>query len=105
MDIEQFTHELKRRGVVRAAGWYAIVSWIVMLVASVTVPILLGPSTVLRPMYALTLIGLPIWCGAAWLLGAMFLLRQAEVLAEIGDHKDPRFLQLIGAAPSTGSAP
>jgi len=70
MDLEHFTHELKRRGVVRAAGWYAIVTWIVMLVVSLTVPILLGPSTVLRPMYALALIGLPIWCGGAWLLGA-----------------------------------
>ena len=70
MDIEQFTSELKRRGVVRAAGWYAIVSWVLMLVVSMTVPILLGPSTILRPLYALALIGLPIWCGGAWLLGA-----------------------------------
>ena len=70
LDIEQFTAELKRRGVIRAAGWYAIVSWVLMLVVSMTVPILLGPTTVLRPLYALALIGLPIWCGGAWLLGA-----------------------------------
>jgi TolB-like protein len=70
MDIEQFTHELRRRGVVRAAGWYAIVSWIAMLVVSMTAPILLGSSSMLKPMYALALIGLPIWCGGAWLLGA-----------------------------------
>ncbi len=70
MDIEQFSNELKRRGVIRAAGVYAIASWILMLVVSMTVPILLGPTTILRPLYALALIGLPIWCGGAWLLGA-----------------------------------
>jgi len=70
MDIEQFTHELKRRGVVRAAGWYGIVSWIAMLVVSMTAPILMGSTSLLKPMYALVLIGLPIWCGGAWLLGA-----------------------------------
>jgi TolB-like protein/Flp pilus assembly protein TadD len=70
MDIEGFTHELKRRGVIRAAGWYAIVSWILMLAVSMTVPILFGPTDALKPMYALALIGLPIWCGGAWLLGA-----------------------------------
>lgn len=78
LDIEQFTAELKRRGVVRAAGWYAIVSWVVILVVSMTVPILLGPTTVLRPLYALALIGLPIWCGGAWLLGAHRAAPEAE---------------------------
>lgn len=70
MDIEDFIHELKRRGVVRAAGWYAIVSWVAMLAVSMTAPVLLGSSSMLKPMYALALIGLPIWCGGAWLLGA-----------------------------------
>jgi serine/threonine-protein kinase len=70
MQIEHFAYELRRRGVVRAAGWYAIVSWVVMLVISVIVPILTESTTILRPMYALALIGLPIWCGGAWLLGA-----------------------------------
>lgn len=61
MYIEQFTHELKRRGVIRAAGWYAIVSWVAMLVISVTVPILTGGTTIVRPMYAAQIAINPDW--------------------------------------------
>ena len=64
--IVRFWQELKRRKVVRVAIVYAVVSWVLVQVASVLFPALLLPEWSLRLVVVLALIGFPVALALAW---------------------------------------
>ena len=58
--IARFYGELKRRKVLRVGAVYAVVSWVVVEIASVMFPELLLPDWSVRLVIALLVIGFPV---------------------------------------------
>ena len=58
--------ELKRRNVVRVAVAYAIVSWLILQLTDVLVPMLTLPESVARLVFLLLLVGFPLAVFFAW---------------------------------------
>ncbi len=64
--IVRFYGELKRRKVLRVGAVYAVVSWVVVEIASVMFPELLLPDWSVRLMIALLVMGFPVALVLAW---------------------------------------
>ena len=58
--------ELKRRNVVRVAIAYAVVSWLILQITDVLMPLLSLPEWVGRLVFLLLVIGFPIALVLAW---------------------------------------
>ncbi len=68
--LDRFLHEVYRRRLLSAAGTYTIVCWFLVQVAATAVPLFGLPEWTVRAGLALTVLGLPIVLGAAWLVNA-----------------------------------
>src|SRR6202795_4652756 len=66
MKIDNFFAELKRRNVYKVAVAYAVVSWLLVQVATQVFPFLEIPNWVVRLVIALVVIGFPIALVIAW---------------------------------------
>src|SRR5438067_11556807 len=66
MNPRNFFAELKRRNVYKVAVAYAVVSWLVVQVATQVFPFLEIPNWVVRLVIALVVIGFPIALVIAW---------------------------------------
>lgn len=64
--IRAFLAELRRRHVFRVAAWYAVVSWLVIQVATQTFPSLQLPEWAPRLVIVLCLLGFPVALVLAW---------------------------------------
>lgn len=62
----EFDQELKRRNIFKAIISCLVVSWVVLQVASIVLPILETPTWVLRAVLYLLVLGLPAWLFFAW---------------------------------------
>ena len=61
MDLRNFVEELKKRNVLKAALAYLVISWLILQVASIVLPIFNTPEYVLKTLLFLLTIGFPIW--------------------------------------------
>jgi serine/threonine-protein kinase len=66
MNVHNFFSELKRRNVYKVAVAYAIVSWVLVQIATQVFPFLEIPNWVIRLVIALVVIGFPIALVIAW---------------------------------------
>src|SRR5437588_9951498 len=66
MNSRNFIAELKRRNVYKVAIAYAVVSWLLVQVATQVFPFLEIPNWVIRLVIALVAIGFPIALVIAW---------------------------------------
>ena len=66
LDPRKFFSELKRRNVYRAAVGYAAVAWLLIQVATQTLPFFEAPSWIVRAIILLLLAGFPIALAFAW---------------------------------------
>lgn len=61
-----FFEELKRRNVIKATIAYMVVSWVLLQVASVILPIIGAPEWVLKTLIFVIAIGFPVWIIFSW---------------------------------------
>ena len=61
-----FFEELKRRNVIKATIAYMVVSWVLLQVASVILPIIGAPEWVLKTLIFVMAIGFPVWIIFSW---------------------------------------
>src|SRR5438270_3687108 len=66
MNPKNFLGELKRRNVYKVAVAYAIVSWLLIQIATQVFPFLEIPNWVVRLVIAIVVIGFPIALVIAW---------------------------------------
>src|SRR5437588_3911773 len=106
MKIDNFFAELKRRNVYKVAVAYAIVSWLVVQIATQVFPFLEIPNWVVRLVIMLIAIGFPIALIIAWAFEAT---PEGIKLTETADAAGQRsrggawiYIVLIGAALSVG---
>src|SRR6059036_2892960 len=66
MKIDNFFAELRRRNVYKVAVAYAVVSWLVIQIATQVFPFLEIPNWVVRLVIAMVAIGFPIALVVAW---------------------------------------
>jgi TolB-like protein/Tfp pilus assembly protein PilF len=66
MDPRSFFSELRRRNIYRVAAAYAIVSWLIIQIATSTFPVLEIPSWCVRLVIVLAILGFPIAMILAW---------------------------------------
>ncbi len=64
--MKHFLKELKRRRVFRVAAVYAVVGWVLVQVAAISLPAFGAPPWVLRVVIALVVLGFPIALVLAW---------------------------------------
>lgn len=64
--IRTLVSELGRRGVVRAAGLYAVGAWLVVQVGVAVFPVLLLPGWALRALVIVAILGFPVSVVVAW---------------------------------------
>jgi TolB-like protein/Flp pilus assembly protein TadD len=64
--LRQFTHEVSRRKVVRAAIFYAVVAWVLIQLADVIFPALALPDWTVRLFVILVILGFPLALVLAW---------------------------------------
>ena len=83
--ITRFYSELKRRKVLRVGAVYAVVSWVVVEIASVMFPELLLPDWSVRLVIALLVIGFPVALVLAW----AFELKPEGIRPDPGIVADP----------------
>lgn len=62
----KFFDELKRRNVVKETLAYLVVSWVLLQVASLMLPIFDAPAWVLKTITFTLIIGLPVWIFFSW---------------------------------------
>jgi len=62
----KFINELKRRNVIKETLAYLVVSWILLQVASIVLPIADAPDWVLKTITFFLIIGLPFWVAFSW---------------------------------------
>ena len=67
---KRFFNELRRRKVIKVAGIYAFVAWILIQVATNTFPALHLPAWAITLVVVLVILGFPIAIVLAWALGA-----------------------------------
>lgn len=58
--------ELKRRNVIKATMAYIVVSWVLIQVLTIILPVFQAPDWVLKTLMILLAIGLPIWMTFSW---------------------------------------
>jgi TolB-like protein/Flp pilus assembly protein TadD len=64
--MKNFFEELKRRNVIKATIAYLVISWILLQVASIVLPIVEAPNWVLKTFTFFLAIGFPIWILITW---------------------------------------
>ncbi len=64
--MSNFFKELKRRNVIKETLAYLVVSWVLLQVASIILPIVNAPDWVLKTVTFFLVIGLPIWIFFSW---------------------------------------
>jgi len=64
--MNNFFNELKRRNVVKETLAYLVVSWVLLQVASIILPIVNAPEWVLKTVTFFLAIGLPVWIFFSW---------------------------------------
>lgn len=95
--LDRIFDEVERRGLIPAAGVYAVVSWFgVQMVATVS-SILELPDWVFRAAVALFFAGLPMVLGIAWILGAPVATEAEEGV----DRPSPARLSPASGWPNT----
>ncbi len=62
----KFIKELQRRNVIKETLAYLVVSWIILQVISIVLPITDAPDWVLKTVTFFLVIGLPFWVGFSW---------------------------------------
>ena len=62
----KFLEELKRRNVFKETLAYLIVSWVLLQVATVILPIVDAPDWVLKTVTFFLALGLPVWIFFSW---------------------------------------
>lgn len=68
--LDRLLREVFRRRLLQAAGTYAIVCWFLVEIAATAMSLFGLPQWTVRAALAVSLLGLPVVLGAAWLLGA-----------------------------------
>ena len=66
MNPPSFFSELKRRNVYKVAIAYAVVSWLLVQVASIVFPAFEAPAATMKILIVLLVVGFPIALGFAW---------------------------------------
>jgi hypothetical protein len=61
-----FFDELKRRNVIKETLAYLVVSWVILQVISLVLPIFDAPDWVLKTVTFLLALGLPFWIFFSW---------------------------------------
>ena len=64
--MSKFFKELKRRNVIKETLAYLVVSWVLLQVATIILPIVNAPDWVLKTVTFFLAIGLPIWIFFSW---------------------------------------
>lgn len=64
--MSKFIDELKRRNVIKSTIAYLVVSWILLQIFTVLLPIVNAPDWVLKTLTLILAIGLPIWIIISW---------------------------------------
>ena len=64
--MSNFFKELKRRNVIKETLAYLVVSWVLLQVASIILPIVNAPDWVLKTVTFFLAIGLPVWIFFSW---------------------------------------
>src|SRR6202166_3782294 len=106
MKIDNFFAELKRRNVYKVAVAYAVVSWLLVQVATQVFPFLEIPNWVVRLVIALVVIGFPIALVIAWAFEAtpegIKRTETADAMPAAARHKKHAWIYIvaIGAAIS-----
>ena len=62
----KFFEELKRRNVFKETFAYLVVSWVLLQVATLILPIVNAPDWVLKTVTFFLAIGLPVWIFFSW---------------------------------------
>lgn len=62
----KFLEELKRRNVFKETFAYLVVSWVLLQVASIILPIIDAPDWVLKTLTFFLVLGLPVWIFFSW---------------------------------------
>jgi len=65
--MKKFIKELNRRHVIKASLAYLVVSWVLLEVLSILLPLFGVPELVLKGLTLLLVIGLPIWIVISWI--------------------------------------
>ena len=66
MNFKKYIAELKRRNVFKVAITYCITAWVLLQVVETVVPIINAPDWLLKVVFVLLIIGLPIALISAW---------------------------------------
>jgi len=64
--MRNFFNELKRRNVIKETLAYLVISWVLLQVASIILPIINAPDWVLKTVTFFLAIGLPVWIFFSW---------------------------------------
>ena len=64
--MNKFIRELRRREVIRTAGLYVGVCWILIEVASIVLPTFDVPESVMRILVVAVIVGFPVMLVLAW---------------------------------------
>lgn len=64
--MSKFFKELKRRNVIKETLAYLVVSWVLLQVATIILPIVDAPAWVLKTVTFFLAIGLPVWIFFSW---------------------------------------
>ncbi len=62
----KFIEELKRRNVIKATMAYIVISWVLIQVLTIILPVFQAPEWVLKTLMILMVVGLPIWMIFSW---------------------------------------
>jgi adenylate cyclase len=66
MNLKKYIEELKRRNVFKVAITYGITAWILLQIVETVAPIINAPDWLLKVVFVLLIIGLPIALISAW---------------------------------------
>lgn len=67
MDFKKYIGELKRRNVIKSAVAYAIVSWLIIQIASIVLPTFKAPEYLMKFIFFILIVGFPINLIFAWI--------------------------------------
>ncbi len=99
--LDRLLREVFRRRLLQAAGTYAIVCWFLVQIAATTMSLFGLPQWTVRAALAVSLLGLPVVLGAAWLFGARRGARRVGMAPAPGSQGATAEPALAGAT-STG---
>jgi len=67
MNLKKILSELKRRNVIKTGVVYLVVTWMIIQVGSIILPIFKAPDSIMQSIVILAIIGFPFWLVFSWI--------------------------------------